>query len=275
MGFFKRLFNPIDTKYSPETKEIYNKGVAALSKGNVKQAIDYFERVEYEHPSAAYNLGLIYLDGAGVLVPDYEKARQYFQQADEMRHGKARESAQTIGLHEEESFKTANQTKREQDQFARALIQFIQGGHCGNLAYILAQICIIWNENYTSRGIRDEIRFKTFVTEFMNYEIYCINKFANNEVSKFFAISSIKNFTYHWDNMFHMSEVSNYLNGVMVALVLNTAKKSFNKNMKIEELGVLRLMVINYVYEYCIREFGKDFFDEENNEDEEDDDLPF
>ncbi|MDK4650123.1 hypothetical protein QG070_03595 [Kingella kingae] len=45
--------------------------------------------------------------------------------------------------------------------------------------------------------------------------------------------------------------------------------------MKIEDFGVLRLMVVNYVYEYCIHEFGKDFFDEENNEDEEDDDLPF
>ena len=101
MGFFSRLFNPIDTNYSPETKEIYNKGVIALSKGNIKQAINYFERVDYEHPSAAYNLGLIYLDGAGCLVPNYDKARQYFQQADEMGHKKAKQSAEIIGLNEE------------------------------------------------------------------------------------------------------------------------------------------------------------------------------
>ncbi|MDK4525952.1 tetratricopeptide repeat protein [Kingella kingae] len=290
MGFFHRLFNPIDTKYSPETKEIYNKGVVALSKGNVKQAIDYFERVEYEHPSAAYNLGLIYLDGADVLVPDYEKARQYFQQADEMGHEKAKISAEIIGLNEKVFYSLIPNPNNEvlQERFIKSAIQFFEGSQCGNLAYILAHMFILWNEKYTSyshpKVLLNKEKFKELVNEFITYEVYCIQNFANKEVNQFYQISSLTNANGDWEhyyplNMFFKhkieAELSEYFNVNAIPILLNINKQFHKKNMKIEDFGVLRLMVVNYVYEYCIHEFGKDFFDEENNGDEEDDDLPF
>ena len=289
MGFFSRLFNPIDTNYSPETKEIYNKGVIALSKGNIKQAINYFERVNYEHPSAAYNLGLIYLDGAGCLVPNYDKARQYFQQADEMGHKKAKQSAEIIGLNEEVFYSLIPNPNNEilQERFIKSSLQFFEGGQYGNLAYILAHMFILWNENFTSysypRVFLDKEKFKELITEFITYEVYCIRNFSNKEINQFYQVSSLTHVNADWEHFYPLNmflkrnteaELSEYFNLNAVPLLLGIAKQFHKKNLKLEDFGVLRLMVVNYVYEYCINKFGKDFFDIDED-DNSDDESPF
>lgn len=266
MGFFKKLFQHIDTDYSEDTKDIYNQGVIALAKGDIHTAINLFEKVDYEHHSAAYNLGLIYLDGAGKILPDYDKAREYFQQADELGHEKARTSAQIIGFDDEIFYSLIPNPNNEELQasFIYSLIQFIESGQCGNLAYVLAHMFIIWNEKFTSYAnfkiLKDAEIFTNLINEFLNYEVYCIKKFANEEVEYFYQQSALKNFDYNWDNIFHISELSEYFNDNAIPIILGTAKQFHNKNLKLEDLGVLRFMMVNYVYTYCIKHHGMDFF---------------
>ena len=61
---FKKLFYNFKSFRSGPVKDIYNKGINALARGNLDEAISLFKEVYEQHPSAAYNLGLIYLDGA-------------------------------------------------------------------------------------------------------------------------------------------------------------------------------------------------------------------
>lgn len=291
MGFFSKLFGSIDTNYSPEVKSIYNQGVIALSEGNLPQAIHYFQQVEDEHPSAAYNLGLIYLDGAGVLLPNYDKARQYFQLADELGHQKAQQSANIIGFDDELFYSLIPnpQNKEVQESMIYSMIQFFEGGQCGNLAYVLGNIFILWNEKFTTYShpnvLVDKEIFRNLITEFITYEVYCIREYANAEVRAFYNISSLPNFDGDWEtfyplNMFikHRSEaeLSTYFNNNAVPILLASAKQFHKKNLQLEDLGVLRLMMVNYVYTHCLKTYGKDFFDiHEDNDDDDDEKLPF
>ena len=60
---FKKLFQNIWTDQDDSVKNIYNEGVKALAKGDqLDKAIALFKQICEQHPSAAYNLGLIYLD---------------------------------------------------------------------------------------------------------------------------------------------------------------------------------------------------------------------
>ena len=52
-----------------------------IKQNKVVEAKQWFEKAaQQNHPEAQNNLGMIYLQGIGV-APDYEKARQYFEQA--------------------------------------------------------------------------------------------------------------------------------------------------------------------------------------------------
>lgn len=99
---FTSLFQNIFSGRSSDDpiKITYNLGVQSLAKGDVMDAIDKFKSVCNEHSSAAYNLGLIYLNGCGQFVPDYALARKYLSLADKMGHPKAKQSACVIGLSE-------------------------------------------------------------------------------------------------------------------------------------------------------------------------------
>lgn len=287
MGFFSKLFSSIETNYSPETKAIYNKGVIALSEGNLPQAIVYFNQVTDEHPSAAYNLGLIYLDGAGILLPDYDKARHYFQLADELGHPKAQQSAKVIGLDDELFYSLIPDPHNEevQENLIYAMMQFFEGGQYGNLVYILTNIFILWNENFTSYShpniLVDKEKFRTLITEFITYEVYCIREYANAEVRAFYNISSLVKANGDWENFYALNmffghkleaELSTYFNNNAIPLIFSIAKQFHGKNLRLEDLGVLRLMIVNHVYNHCIKEFGKDYF---NTNEEDEDDLPF
>lgn len=289
---FSKLFKPIDTKQSASIKAIYNQGVFALSENNLPQAIAYFKQIENKHPSAAYNLGLIYLNGDGIFLPDYDKARKYLQLADELGHEKAKKSARVIGL-EDELFYSLIPDPQNMDigiNLHYSLEQFIVGGQCGNLAYILANLFILWNEKFTFYShpnlIVDEEQFKKLITEFITYEVYCIREFANDEVRGFYNISSLVHAKGDWDPLGmamkqrtfteyrSVAELSDYLNEHSVPFLLNSAKQTYNRNFKLEDLGVLRLMMVNYVYEYCLKKYGDEFF--EINEDNDcDNDMPF
>ena len=262
MGFFSKLFSSIDTNYSSETKSIYNNGVIALSEGNLPQAIHYFREIEDEHPSAAYNLGLIYLDGAGILLPDYDKARHYFQLAHELGHTKAQKSAEIIGLREPEMYNFTCPDEKRNMAISISIIQFLEGGQCGNLAYVLANFFVLLGAVQISQF--DNQAFEKTLSDFIHYEVYCIKNFANEEVMKFYQISSLKNIDIHWDGLLHTSELSDFFNKTAVPLILKSAK-SQRKKLELADLGILRLMIVNYVYNHCITYFRKDFFEKTHN----------
>ena len=81
---------------------------------------------------------------------------------------------------------------------------------------------------------------------------------------KFYQISSLKNIDIHWDGLLHTSELSDFFNETAVPLILKSAK-SQRKKLELADLGILRLMIVNYVYNHCITYFRKDFFEKTHN----------
>ena len=131
ISLFKDIFTP---SISQDIRLQYNLGVFELQNGNIEKAIVLFQSIASQHPSAAYNLGLIYLDGVGRLLPDYSRARKYFNIAHNNGHKKAQQTAEIIGLDN-----NRNLSRRDQKEwFNTSCAQYILGRQVGNLTYLLA-----------------------------------------------------------------------------------------------------------------------------------------
>ncbi|WP_432716971.1 tetratricopeptide repeat protein [Haemophilus haemolyticus] len=235
---FKKLFQAIFTSQPDEVKVIYNQGVMALSGGYVHRAIFFFKQVCEQHPSAAYNLGLIYLDGAGKITPQYSLSRKYFQLADRLGHRKAKVSAQVIGLNEEKELSMREQLKF----FSLAAKQYIEGHQLGNLSYLIAYD-VIHNVLETSSNEWHSLE------RFISYEVYCIRNYGNREVMDLYESSSLKQWEItdedDWNNG-EAAVISDYLNTFVFPNIINQSKGK----LRLDKMGTLRLAAVNAVYEY-------------------------
>lgn len=237
---FKKLFYNFKSFRSGPVKDIYNKGVNALARGNLDEAISLFKEVYEQHPSAAYNLGLIYLDGAGQITPKYDLARKYFQMAEQLGHERAKFSAQIIGLNGER--KLSNQEQIE--FFVISVAQYIAGGQFGNLAYLIAYDI--------KRNILETSSNEWYSLErFLSYEVYCIRNYGDEDVMALYESSSLRNWHVtdvdDWENG-EVAVISNYLNERVFASIMELAQGK----LQFDKLGTLRLAAVNAVYEYYI-----------------------
>lgn len=238
---FKKLFQNFAGTSSDDVREIYNRGVNALARGQLDDAISLFEQVCEEHPSAAYNLGLIYLDGAGQITPKYNLARKYLQMADRLGHERARTSAQFIGLNEERKFSQQEQL----EAFIIGVSQYIAGRQLGNLAYMIAYDI---KRNILETSSNEQYS----LDRFLSYEVWCIRNYGDDDVMALYETSSLKYFpnNYYeedWENG-ETAIISDYLNEKVFATImqLGAGELQFNK------LGTLRLAAVNAVYEYYL-----------------------
>lgn len=246
-GLKHGLFQDINTENSQDIKDIYNSGVRALSKQDIQAAVETFKRIEDEHPSAAYNLGLIYLNGGGLYIPDYSLARKYFQLADKQGHDKARKSAEIIGF---ESERHIADPKEYHEFMMRAAIRAALGQQFGNLAYVIAND-IIYNVILTSTNQRYSAK------RFIDYEVWCIRKFANKPVKHFYRQSSLQNYAVSYQSDWASGEtavISDYFNTKIIAAIMRYS----GGKMGIEDLGVPRLMAVDCVYKYFSQEWNPD-----------------
>lgn len=238
---FKKLFQHIATFLPSDVKSTYNEGVNALARGNLDKAIFLFEQVCEQHPSAAYNLGLIYLDGAGKITPKYDLARKYFQIADKLGHGRAKISAQIIGLNGERKFSQQEQL----EAFIIAVSQYIAGRQLGNLAYMIAYDI--------KRNILETSSNEQYSLErFLSYEVWCIRNYGDEDVMALYETSSLKYFpTNYYEDDWEDGEtaiISDYLN----EKVFKTIMQLGQGQLQLNKLGTLRLAAVNAVYEYYL-----------------------
>ncbi|MFU2079712.1 hypothetical protein ACLQ91_03920 [Avibacterium endocarditidis] len=235
---FKKLFQAIFTSQPDEIKMIYNQGVMALSRGDVHRAIFFFTQVCDQHPSAAYNLGLIYLDGAGKITPKYSLSRKYFQLADRLGHRKANVSAQIIGLNEEKELSMQEQLKF----FSLAAKQYIVGHQLGNLSYLIAYDII---HNILEQSSNEWYSLERFIS----YEVYCIRNYGDRDVIALYENSSLKQWKItdedDWENG-EVAVISDYLNTLVFPNIINQSKGK----LRLNKMGTLRLAAVNTVYEY-------------------------
>lgn len=235
---FKKLFQSIWTDQDDSVKEIYNDGVNALARDQLDQAIALFEQISAQHPSAAYNLGLIYLDGAGKITPKYQLARRYFKLAEKLGHERAAISAKIIGIDGERKL-----TQQQHVEFFKfAVMQYVEGRQFGNLAYLAAYDI--------KRNILETSTNEFYSLErFLSYEVYCIRNYGNEEVMDLYRSSSLV----HW-NITDLDDwesgktavISDYLNEKFVPLVIALS----GGKIRLDEMGTLRLAIVNTVYEY-------------------------
>lgn len=235
---FKKLFSNGYTSNNLDVQQIYNNGVIELTRGNLDKAIHLLKQVENEHMSAAYNLGLIYLDGYGQMMPDAIKARAYFQLADRLGHPKARETADVIGFEGEREIKEDD----FQSLLLKSISQWCLGNQNGNLAYIIANE-IIYRRSF---GYLDR---KKALEEFLNYEVWCIRTFGNDEIKHFYNLSKLRYVPDQWSGVFEVASISESFNDNAMPLIFNVANM-LGKQPKLEELGIARLIAVDYVYQY-------------------------
>lgn len=235
---FKKLFQPIFSSNKIDVKEIYNNGVNQLAKGHIDSAIELFEKVCNEHPSAAYNLGLIYLDGAGKFTPKYELARKYFRLANDLGHPKAKQSSIVIGLEGDRKITV----EEYQMLFPFAVTQYALGDQFGNLAYLIANDI---KKNVLETSSNEWYSFDRF----LSYELYCIRNYANEEVLSLYENSSlvngVDNYTEDWEGG-ETAVISDYLNEKVIPSIIALSDGKVN----FFEMGRLRLAIVNTVYEY-------------------------
>ncbi|OBX06252.1 hypothetical protein QV08_10630 [Gallibacterium salpingitidis] len=235
-----QLFKNIFTTQNDSIKEIYNKGVIALAAGNLDQAIQYFEKVSDQHPSAAYNLGLIYLNGDGKILPKYTLARKYLSLANKLDHPKALPSSQIIGLTVEKKLSM----KQQMDFFKLAVAQYADGHQLGNLAYLIAYDI--------KRNILETSSNEIYsLDRFLSYELYCIQKYGSEEVKSLYKKSSLINLPINYLNDWENGEtsiISDYLSEKVWPniIILSDGKLEFTG------MGILRIAVVNTVYEYYL-----------------------
>lgn len=237
---FKKLFQSIATFQPDNVKSTYNDGVNALARGDLTTAIPLFEQICQQHPSAAYNLGLIYLDGVGQFTPKYDLARKYLKMAYELGHERAEWSAQIIGLNKER--KLSIQEQMEFTQFA--VMQYVHGRQLGNLAYLIAYDI--------KRNILETSSNEIYsLYRFLSYEVYCIRNYGNEEVMALYETSSLTNWNITYEDDWESGKtavISDYLNEKVTPFILSIA----GSELALEELGIVRLAAVNAVYEYYI-----------------------
>ncbi|MCF7530587.1 hypothetical protein ACOR62_00050 [Neisseria lisongii] len=235
---FKKLFQSIFSNHSYKIKFIYNKGVRELARNNISYAINIFESISDKHESAAFNLGLIYLDGAGKFVPNYKLSRKYFQLADNLGHPRAKPTALIIGLDKDPKFTLQDYAML----LPFAVNQYVLGGQLGNLAYLIAYDII----HHILKTSTNEIYG---LSRFLDYEIYCIRNFANQEVTDFYHTSSLTDYELvyqdDWENG-ETAALSDYLNEKMTPTIIALS----HGKLKLFEMGTLRLAAVNTVYKY-------------------------
>lgn len=238
---FLKLFEDIFSGKSPSIVKIYNEGVIQLKIGNTRKAIDIFEKIKNKHPSAAYNLALIYLHGDDGLLPDYSLARKYFQLADQQNHPKARKSAYVINLDGEKKI-TAEEYLLK---LSISIQQFISVGQIGNLSYIIAND-VFYNIIGTSTDkIFSSIRF-------FDYEVWCIQNYASQKIMRLYEKSELNNYipcySSDWEDG-KVAVISEYVNDIIMKIIFpvsNGALDIFGF-----EVGAMRLAMLNYVCKYC------------------------
>lgn len=239
---FKSLFQSISSGRSNDDPVLiaYNNGVNALARGELIQAIAHFKPIAEQHPSAAYNLGLIYLGGNGQMTPKYHLARRYFQLAAQQGHPKAEMSAQVIGLNGEKKLSPQEYMKL----FTHALAQYIQGRQWGNLAYLIAQDI--------KRNVLETSSSELYsLDRFLSYELYCIRNYANDEVEALYETSSLTELSVNYLDDWESGEtavISDYLNEKVFALIISLSQG----NIRLDEMGPLRLAIVNTVYEFYL-----------------------
>lgn len=235
---FKKLFKTIIATHNDDIKIIYNKGVTELARGNINNAIELFEQVYEQHESAAYNLGLIYLDGAGVMLPNYQLSRKYFRIAHQLGHPRAEKTAQIIGLNE-------NRILSVKEQFAFfvfSVSQYAEARQIGNLAYLVAYD-IIHNVLKTTSHENYSLR------RFIDYEVYCIRNYASDEVKAFYKTSNLIYFLEWYEDDWENGEtaaISDYINESVLFSILQLS----GGKVQFTEMGILRLAIVNEVYNY-------------------------
>ncbi len=234
---FQKGFQPITTSNSDNTKEIYNQGVLNLARNNIQEAISLFEKISTTHSSAAYNLGLIYLDGVGKFTPNYKLARHYLTMAHKLGHQKAATSAQIIGLNSEKKLSKAEQSTL----FQFAVMQYVLGKQLGNLAYLIAYDI---KHNILETSSNELYSLDRFIS----YELYCIRNYGNQEVKELYETSSLTNREINYMDDWVYGEtavISDYLNNQVWVNIIGLS----DGKIKFYELGTLRLAIVNAVYE--------------------------
>lgn len=237
---FKKLFQQITTFQSDNVKSIYNDGVNALARGELDKAIRLFEDICDKHPSAAYNLGLIYLDGVGKFIPKYNLARKYFQMADQLGHPRAKVSAQIIGINGERKLSVQEQM----EFFPFAVMQYVSARQLGNLAYLIAYDI--------KRNILETSSNELYSLErFLSYEVYCIRNYGDEDVMALYETSSLKCWNITDEEDWESGEtavISDYLNEKVFMAIMQLGKGE----LEFGKLGPIRLAAVNAVYEYYL-----------------------
>lgn len=243
-NFLKKFFFSINTNQSEDIKAIYNQGVLFLSDNRVEQAIKCFEQVADIHPSAAYNLGLIYLDGAHKIMPNFDDARKYFKLAYNLGHEKAQKSAIIIDIDKEHAI----DVQKYSIFYPIAILHFITARQSGNLAYMIANDIIF---NIIENSFNQIYSVKRFV----DYEVWCIRKYANNEVNNLYKKSSLQDYFTFYDNDWNNGDtanISDYINEQTIPLITQISGKQINPF----DLGIPRIIAVNHVYKYYAKKFN-------------------
>lgn len=235
---FKKLFQNIFSNHSDDLKSTYNDGVAALKKGYINDAITIFKQIAHKHQSAAYNLGLIYLDGDGKFLPNYPLSQEYLNLAISLGHPKAPNTAQIINA--------ASKKLRAEEYiayFIHACSQFTIGRQIGNLAYLISND-IIYNVIETSTNKLYSVK------RFIDYEVWCIINYGSDEVKKFFNQSELVNYYTYYDSDWEEGDVaviSDYLNTKVIPNIITFS----DGKIKLTDTttATLRMAVVNYIYQ--------------------------
>src|SRR5699024_3028478 len=241
---FKKLFQNIWTDQADSITNIYNECGTALAIGDqLDKAIAIFKQICEQHPSAAYNLGLIYLDGVGKITPNYRLARKYFQLAHNLGHSKAEVSARIIGLNGEKKLSVEEQ----QELFVFAVMQYATANQFGNLAYLIAYDI--------KRNILETSTDELYsLDRFLSYELYCLRNYGSDEVLALYETSSLVdlpiNYLDDWESG-NTAKISDYINE-KVLLSINLVADFLGEKVNFTEMGTLRVAVVNAVYEYYL-----------------------
>lgn len=234
----KKLFQTYNgvTIASEISKEHYYQGLKFLAEDDIKNAIMYFEKASDEIPSAAFNIALIYFNGAGTILPNFNLARIYFENADKLGHDRA--SYFLIILNCDLSSHTSKEEYLHLLKAASASFD-LDHSSIGALAYLIA--C----------DVMRLIKLNHSLESFIDYEVWCIRNFANYQVKHFYAQSSLINWEFMFEDKWSWSQgdvdtISDYINTDVTPYIMFQCEQP----IQLKDFGVMRLAMVNYIYEY-------------------------
>ena len=191
-----------------------------------------------ETGKAAYDLGIRYLNEYPI---NFELARENFRKAVSLGYMKAKQAAEVIGLNEPNKIEANNAS----ELMLKAIFNYKNNQkHIGDLVYFITY----------------DLKFNVFNTSsdpfyyasrFIDYEVYCMREYGNEEVKEFHNKSSLRNWELLYQDDWESGEISrhsDYLNEKPFPLISALSGISMmNGDMAVLRAAVVADILDNYL----------------------------